>query len=67
MAGVTSQLVADEMAAVDKSPAWTGPRVMLADALAAAVRPNDLVVTMGAGDVTHVGPLLLRALASSAS
>ena len=67
MAGVTSQLVADEMTASAKPPAWTGPRVLLADALAEAVRPNDLVVTMGAGDVTHVGPLLLRALASSVS
>ena len=60
--GVTSQLIADDMVALGKAPAWIGPRVLLADALAEAVRPNDLVVTMGAGDVTHVGRMLLRAL-----
>lgn len=30
--------------------------------LAAVVRPGDLVLTMGAGDVTAIGPELLRAL-----
>ena len=67
MAGVTSQLVADEMATLGKAPAWMGPRTELADALRVTVQPGDLVVTMGAGDVTQVGPLLLQSLASSAA
>jgi UDP-N-acetylmuramate--alanine ligase len=40
------------------------------DALAALlglVRPGDLVITMGAGDVTALGPRLLEALAARAS
>jgi UDP-N-acetylmuramate--alanine ligase len=31
--------------------------------LAALVKPNDLVLTQGAGDITHVGPTLLERLA----
>jgi UDP-N-acetylmuramate--alanine ligase len=64
--GVTSTLVADALAALGRAPAWVGPRTALAGALAAAAQPNDLVVTMGAGDVTRVGPELLAALASAA-
>ena len=67
MAGVTRQLVADELATLGKAPAWMGPRTELADALRVTVQPGDLVVTMGAGDVTQVGPLLLQSLASSAA
>ncbi|MDB4885300.1 MAG: UDP-N-acetylmuramate--L-alanine ligase [Gemmatimonadetes bacterium] len=62
--GVTSGLVADRMAAVGRAPVWRGPRAALCDALLADVRPDDLVVTMGAGDVTRVGPELLAALRS---
>ncbi len=35
----------------------------LAEALAALVRPGDVVLTMGAGDITRTGPELLRLLA----
>ena len=61
--GVTSALVASEMAALGRAPLWEGAREQLADALARAARPGDLVVTMGAGDVTRVGPELLALLA----
>jgi UDP-N-acetylmuramate--alanine ligase len=33
--------------------------------LAAIVRPNDLVITQGAGDITHCGPTLLERLAKA--
>lgn len=62
MDGVTSQLVADEMTAAGCAPVWQGPRTALCAALLQAVRPNDLVVLMGAGDVTRTGPELLAAL-----
>ncbi|PYP80573.1 MAG: UDP-N-acetylmuramate--L-alanine ligase [Gemmatimonadetes bacterium] len=61
MPGVTSGLIADVMAAKGRAPVWRGSVNDLAAALAGAVRPGDLVVTMGAGDVTHVGPALLAA------
>jgi len=59
MPGVTSDLIAEVMAAHGRPPAWRGPVSALATVLADAIRPGDLVVTMGAGDVTRVGPALL--------
>ena len=57
--GVTSDLIADVMAEQGCAPVWRGAVAGLAPALAETMRPGDLVVTMGAGDVTHVGPALL--------
>jgi len=62
IAGVTSSLIADAMARQGKSPAWTGPRPRLAVALAGSVRPEDVVLTIGAGDITKTGPELLSLL-----
>ncbi len=56
--GVTSQLIADHAAAAGRSPVWMGPRTALAGALAAAVQPGDVVLTVGAGDITKTGPEL---------
>jgi UDP-N-acetylmuramate--alanine ligase len=39
------------------------PRAGVAKALASRVRPGDLVLTLGAGDITQVGPELLTLLA----
>ena len=61
--GVTSALIADEMAARGRAPVWQGPRTALAAALHGGARADDLIVTMGAGDVTRVGPELLASLA----
>jgi len=61
MAGVTSDLIADVMTAQGRPPVWRGAVSALASALAEALRAGDLVVTMGAGDVTRVGPALLAA------
>ncbi len=58
LAGVTSQLIADRAAAAGRAPAWTGPRSALAAALAEAVQPGDVVLTVGAGDITQTGPEL---------
>jgi UDP-N-acetylmuramate--alanine ligase len=63
MPGVTSDVIAREMHALGREPFWEGPRTELAAALAGEVRADDLVVTMGAGDVTRVGPELLATLA----
>ena len=62
VAGVTGQLVVD----------YAGERASFTptadDALAAVcerVRPGDLVITVGAGDVTYLGPRILERLANS--
>ena len=62
IAGVTSALIADVMSASGRAPAWRGTQADTAPALASAVRANDLVVTMGAGDITRSGHALLALL-----
>ena len=60
--GVTSGLVADGVRAAGKSVAWRGERSALADELARIVKPGDVVVTIGAGDITRTGPELIALL-----
>jgi UDP-N-acetylmuramate--alanine ligase len=67
MPGVTSDLIGARMAALGRPPAWRGGVASLAPVLAGALREGDLVVTMGAGDVTHVGPAVLAARGARAS
>ena len=62
MPGVTSDLIADHMTAQGRAPSWRGACAAIAPALATFVQRDDLVVTMGAGDVTRVGPALLATL-----
>jgi UDP-N-acetylmuramate--alanine ligase len=50
------------MAEQGRPPHWRGGVSALAPTLAGEVRSGDLVITMGAGDVTRVGPELLVAL-----
>jgi UDP-N-acetylmuramate--alanine ligase len=60
--GVTGAMVADAVPLpperVRFEPSWSAA----APALAARARPGDLVLTMGAGDVSMVGPEVLEAL-----
>jgi UDP-N-acetylmuramate--alanine ligase len=60
--GVTSQLIADALRARGGALAWTGERGTLAADLARAVRDGDVVITIGAGDITRTGPELLALL-----
>ena len=64
--GVTSGLIVDALREAGGTLTWRGERTTLADALAAFVRPGDVVLTIGAGDITKTGPELLRALGGSA-
>jgi UDP-N-acetylmuramate--alanine ligase len=57
---VTAQLIVD---AVDGPRATAGgPVAGLAEVLLPELRPGDLLLTLGAGDITTVGPLVLAAL-----
>jgi UDP-N-acetylmuramate--alanine ligase len=60
--GVTAELVV--RAAIRAGAATTGvrDRPALAASIAGAVRSGDVVLTLGAGDVTRVGPELLGLL-----
>jgi UDP-N-acetylmuramate--alanine ligase len=60
--GVTSELIASKLRKEKKAPAWEGPRTELAEALEKFVREGDVVLTIGAGDITRTGPELLTML-----
>ncbi|HYW49231.1 MAG TPA: cyanophycin synthetase, partial [Gemmatimonadaceae bacterium] len=60
--GVSAQLIADAATQAGRAPKWFGLREDATAALRALVQPGDVVLTMGAGDVTLVGPELLAAL-----
>ena len=61
--GVSSALIADKMREAGKAPVWEGPRADAAQAISEKVRANDVVITIGAGDITRTGPELLDLLA----
>ena len=61
--GVTSDLIAAVMRSLGRPAVWQGARPALVDAIAGDTRAGDLVITMGAGEVTRCGAALLSALA----
>jgi UDP-N-acetylmuramate--alanine ligase len=63
--GVTAGLIADAVTRSGRTVAWRGERPALAATLADMVRPGDVVLTLGAGDITRTGPELLRALSTA--
>jgi UDP-N-acetylmuramate--alanine ligase len=65
--GVSATLIADAVRTAGGSLAWRGRRDELADALAAGVRSGDVVITVGAGDITKTGPELLERLRADAA
>jgi UDP-N-acetylmuramate--alanine ligase len=64
--GVTSELIVKALRDAGAPLAWRGDRSKLAAALGAAVRDGDVVITLGAGDITRTGPELLARLAAAA-
>jgi UDP-N-acetylmuramate--alanine ligase len=64
--GVTGQLVADAAAATGVITHYVPDTAAVPDAVARLVSDGDLVLTMGAGDITQTGPLLLAQLRAQA-
>lgn len=62
---VSSQLIATPMRNDGHAPIWEGPRSALAAALADTVKEGDVVLTIGAGDITRTGPELIALLTKS--
>jgi UDP-N-acetylmuramate--alanine ligase len=60
--GVTSELVAASTKRAGRPVIWQGARSNLAEALAGFVREGDVVITIGAGDVTQTGAELRQRL-----
>ena len=60
--GVTGKLVADAVAAHGGEVTYVPDMVQTPEVLASMVQPGDLVLTVGAGSVTCVGPQLLELL-----
>ena len=63
--GVTGALVADAVPLRPDRVVFAPDRSTVAEELARRARPGDLVITMGAGDVTALGPDILAALAGT--
>jgi len=64
--GVSANLIADAARAAGGALAWQGARSDLAAALAQNVAAGDVVLTLGAGDITRTGRELLDRLAAAA-
>ena len=60
---MTGELVA---AAVPGGASYLPDRAEVPGAAAGLAKPGDLVLTMGAGDVTALGPLIIAALRARA-
>ena len=63
--GVTGELVADAVAAAGGAGRCSPRTARPYPRVARRARPGDLVLTMGAGDVTALGPEILAALAAT--
>ncbi|MEV7084626.1 UDP-N-acetylmuramate--L-alanine ligase [Streptomyces sp. NPDC093085] len=61
--GVTSALVIQAAQAADATVKALHDKAAVPEAVAGMAGPGDLVLTMGAGDVTDLGPLILARLA----
>ncbi|HET9512431.1 MAG TPA: UDP-N-acetylmuramate--L-alanine ligase [Gemmatimonadales bacterium] len=63
--GVTGRLVAEEVERRGRDVQFVPERAELLARVAEALRPGDVVLTLGAGDITALGPELLERLAVS--
>ncbi|MFE0379367.1 UDP-N-acetylmuramate--L-alanine ligase [Streptomyces inhibens] len=62
--GVTSTLIIDAARAAGADVTAESDQAAIPDVIAGMTKPGDLVLTMGAGDVTDLGPAILSRLGS---
>ncbi|GLX21224.1 MULTISPECIES: UDP-N-acetylmuramate--L-alanine ligase [Streptomyces] len=62
--GVTSELIISAARTAGADVAAEHDKAAVADVIAGMAKPGDLVLTMGAGDVTDLGPQILARLSS---
>lgn len=62
--GITSDLIASALTRAGRPAVWQGSRSELSYALTQFVKKGDVVITIGAGDVTRTGPELKQRLES---
>ncbi|MFI0711468.1 UDP-N-acetylmuramate--L-alanine ligase [Streptomyces inhibens] len=62
--GVTSALIIDAARAAGADVTAESDQAAIPDVIAGMTKPGDLVLTMGAGDVTDLGPAILSRLGS---
>jgi len=67
ISGVTSDLISAPLSEAGRAVRWQGPRNGLAAALAEHVSEGDVVITIGAGDITKTGLELKERLMSRRS
>jgi UDP-N-acetylmuramate--alanine ligase len=67
LAGVSGRLVAEAARRAGASVSWVPERAALARELAETVEAGDVVLTLGAGDITGVGRELLERLTGAAA
>ncbi|MEO5568302.1 MAG: UDP-N-acetylmuramate--L-alanine ligase [Gemmatimonadaceae bacterium] len=65
IAGVDAGLIERALSQAGGTLAWRGERAQLADALAGQAIEGDVVITIGAGDITKTGHELLKRLGSA--
>ena len=63
--GITAELLANRITGESNRPAIYAPSIPHAiSAVAAAAQPGDMILTLGAGSVSHLGPAILEKLQS---
>jgi UDP-N-acetylmuramate--alanine ligase len=63
--GITAALVAEALKRAGNAARWQGERDHLAEAIANIAQSGDVVLTLGAGDITRTGMELLQRLGDS--
>ncbi|WP_330299183.1 UDP-N-acetylmuramate--L-alanine ligase [Streptomyces sp. NBC_00503] len=62
--GITSEIIIDAARAAGADVTPEHSKEAVADVIAGMAKPGDLVLTMGAGDVTDLGPVILARLSN---